>query len=71
MDELTTSSNRNILVVPNWLRAQIKGIKADGYCPDDTAYLVDTDGHVHPLKILGRLIDAPPSVEALDDDPKA
>lgn len=58
---------RNVLVVPFWLKAQINEIVADSYCPDDRAYVVDSDGHVRPLNIMGRLIDQPPPPEDPDD----
>lgn len=48
---------KNALVVPPWLFAQIKYVMPEKFCPDDRAYVIDNEGHVRALKIMGKLVD--------------
>ena len=50
-----TSSLEGTLILPLHLYHEIKGIASDPSCPDNEAFVVDKDGHIHTLRYTGRL----------------
>lgn len=56
---------RSTLVVPYWLYAEIREIVPDKHCRNDRAYLVDHEGCVQTLEVIGRIKDGRD-----DDTPK-
>lgn len=62
---------KNFLVLPPHLYAKVRRIATDSGCPNDRAYVVDSDGLVHVLKYLGPLVGdlEPQDIEPGEPEP--